>query len=307
MTDQGIFLIASLWSAAPSDGEDHRAGKRSHADVDAEKQHADQQRRDHGDGDHVAPVELDVFGLVLDRDRRARLEQLEAAEERVAAKRDRGMGREVGPVGKPLVAGQADLHHQPVDDDAGRRERRECARLRAVADHDDHQECRDGRASCDRHRHRPEQRGGRHVARSHRRERASEHEEHDRNEAGVAAAHPHRAMRDTIERAILLRLREQQRHAGQREEERNGKAGDDVVQRHAAHVHTDDPRQRERQDADVQLRETTNEDGDDERRERDVSEVHSPAESARDGGDDPPESFARLRAPAPDHHEIVAG
>ena len=62
-----------------------------------------------------------------------------------------------------------------------------------------------------------------------------------------------------------------------REEERDGKAADDVVQRHAADVDADDPREREREDADVQLRETTDEDGDDERGERDVSEVHSSA------------------------------
>ena len=184
------------------------------------------------------------------------------------------------------------------------RKRGERARLRAIADHDDHQKRGNRRASRDRHRHRAEQRRSGDVPWTHRRERASQHEKHDRNEPGIAAAHAHGAMGDAIEGAVLLRLREEQRHARQGEEERDRKAGDDVVERHAAHVHADDPRERDRQDADVQLREATDENRDDERAEGDVSEVHS-AESVRDGVDDATEPFGRLRTPAPDDEQIV--
>ena len=54
-------------------------------------------------------------------------------------------------------------------------------------------------------------------------------------------------VRDPLERAVELRLREQQRHAGERQEQLHGKPADDVVERHAAEVHADDPRQRQRQ------------------------------------------------------------
>ena len=110
---------------------------------------------------------------------------------------------------------------------------------------------------------------------------AAEHEEHHRNEPGVAAADVHGAVRDPVERAVQLRLREQQRHAGQREEQRDREAGDHLVERHAAEVDADDPGQRERQDADVQLREAADENRDDERGQRYVGEIHSvPLKSA---------------------------
>ena len=48
-------------------------------------------------------------------------------------------------------------------------------------------------------------------------------EKHDRNQPGVAAAHAHGAVRDPIERAVELRLREQQRHARKGQEERDRK------------------------------------------------------------------------------------
>ena len=46
-----------------------------------------------------------------------------------------------------------------------------------------------------------------------------EHEEHDRDQPRVAAAEPHRVVREPVERAVALRLREEQRHAGQRQEQ----------------------------------------------------------------------------------------
>ena len=60
-------------------------------------------------------------------------------------------------------------------------------------------------------------------------------------------------MSDAIERAVLLRLRKQQGDARQGEEERQ-EAADDVVERHAADVDPDNPRERKRENSDVQLR-----------------------------------------------------
>ena len=69
------------------------------------------------------------------------------------------------------------------------------------------------------------------VARAERRDHAAEHEEHHRNESGVAAAQAHRGVRQSIERAVQLRLREEQRHAGQREEQLDREAGEHIVER----------------------------------------------------------------------------
>ena len=82
-------------------------------------------------------------------------------------------------------------------------------------------------------------------------------------------------MRDPIERAVQLCLRKQQRYARERQKQRDRKSADDLVQRHAADVDADDPGQRERENADVQLGETADEDRDDQRGERHVREIHA--------------------------------
>ena len=60
--------------------------------------------------------------------------------------------------------------------------------------------------------------------------RRGQHEEHDRHQPGVAAAHAHRGVRDAVERAVDLRLREEQRDADQREEQLDREAGSHVVE-----------------------------------------------------------------------------
>ena len=202
-------------------------------------------------------------------------EQLQPAEQEVPAKRHERVRGKIRPVGVPLLAGQADLVHQPVDDDAGRRERRQRARLRAVAHHDDHQERGNGGAPGDRHRHRRQQRGGRHVPGPQRGQRGGEHEEHHRNDSGIPAADAHGAVRNPVEGAVQLRLRKQQRHAGERQKQRDRETGDHLVQRHAAEIDADDPGQGERQNPDVQLREAADENRNDERGKRHIGKIHS--------------------------------
>jgi hypothetical protein len=47
-----------------------------------------------------------------------------------------------------------------------------------------------------------------------------QHEEHDRHGPAVAAARPYGLVRDALERAVVLRDREEERDAGEREEQR---------------------------------------------------------------------------------------
>ena len=153
--------------------------------------------------------------------------------------------------------------------------------LRAVAHHDDHQERGNGRPPGNRHRHRRHQRGGRDVAGTQRGECRCEHEEHHGNDSGVPAADAQGAVRNAVEGAVQLRLGEQQRHPGERQEQPDREAGDDLVERHAAEVDADDPGQRESENADVQLREAADENRKNERGERDIGEIHSfPLKSA---------------------------
>ena len=102
----------------------------------------------------------------------------------------------------------------------------------------------------------------------------AEQEERDGNQAGVAAAQADRAMRDLVERAVQLGLREQQRDADQRQEQLNRKPGEDVLEPHPAEVHADDPRERHREDADVEPREAADDDRDEQRAEREPRQGH---------------------------------
>ena len=90
---------------------------------------------------------------------------------------------------------------------------------------------------------------------------AAEEEEHDRDHAAVAAADSHRVMREPVERAVALRQREEQRHAGERQEQLARKAAHHRVDRHAADVDADDPGQGDRQHADVERGDAADDDG----------------------------------------------
>jgi hypothetical protein len=178
------------------------------------------------------------------------------------------MGPEVVEIRFDFESGQADARHQPVHDDARGSKRRERSRIRAVADHDGHEEEGDARAPGGHHRHRRDERRRRDVAGAHRREDGREHEEHDRHHPAIAAAAADGMVRQAIERAVALRDREQQRDAGEGEEELRRKSAHHAGDGHAAHVHPDDPRKRNRQDADVQGRDAADEDGDGQRGDR---------------------------------------
>ena len=58
-------------------------------------------------------------------------------------------------------------------------------------------------------------------------------------------------MREPVQRAVALGHREEQRHAGERQEQLIRKAAHHGRQRHAGEVHADDPRERDREHADV--------------------------------------------------------
>ena len=78
--------------------------------------------------------------------RRRAAEQLPAAEQQEAAEADERVRERVVGERLPLDAAEADALHHAVRDDAGRRERRQRARQRAVAGHDRHQQRRDAGA-----------------------------------------------------------------------------------------------------------------------------------------------------------------
>ena len=204
-------------------------------------------------------------------------QQAPAAEEEVGDEDDHEVGHHVVQVGRHLVAAEADLVHHAVDDDAGRGDGGERAGVRAVPDHDRHQERGDADLTRHRHPHRRHQRGGRDVAGADRRQHEREQEEHHRHDADVAAAEQDRLVGDQVERAVRLRLREEQRHPGQRQEQPRREAAHDLRGAHVGDVHADDPGQRDGQKADVQPDRATDDDGDRQRAEREGGGVHGPA------------------------------
>ena len=97
------------------------------------------------------------------------------------------------------------------------------------------------------------------------------------SEACLAAGEPHRAVRQAVEGAVRLGQREQQRDAGQGEEERRREAGRDLLGLPARRERADQPGERHGGDADVQLRRHRQRDGDQERDERQDGGVHAGA------------------------------
>ena len=81
---------------------------------------------------------------------------------------------------------------------------------------------------------------------------------------------------DPLERAVRLREREQQRHAGQRQKELAREPAHDRVDRHPADVDADNPGERNSQHADVEPADAADQHGERERTDRD--ERHSSPE-----------------------------
>ena len=98
----------------------------------------------------------------------------------------------------------------------------------------------------------------------------------------IAAAAAHRVVGQSIERAVALRQREQQRHAGERQEECRWEAADHRIDRHVSDIHADDPRHGNRQHADIQRRHAADDDGDDEGGDGEDGQIHAaPVRSER--------------------------
>ena len=131
-----------------------------------------------------------------------------------------------------------------------------------VADHDGHQEGGDPDLTGDGHGHRRDQGGRRDIARADRRQDKGEEEEHYWHHANISSTVLNRPVGDPVQRSVRLCLREQQRHAGQREKESGREPSHDIVGAHASHVDADDPSQCDGEEAHMQPDRAAHDDGD---------------------------------------------
>ena len=131
ITRHGILLDRLPIVRAFGEHEKHRTGEGGEADIQLEEDDADQDRGNDRERGHLPSVER-LVGFrswekrisIHDRRRRsAAREQLQPAEQEIAAERDRGMRQQVGQIGLRGEATHADSRHESVDDDPGRRER----------------------------------------------------------------------------------------------------------------------------------------------------------------------------------------
>src|SRR5207253_1903643 len=102
--------------------------KRCHADIDLEKDHADNQQSNCAKR-HLMRARQDwlsllLFGgcFVLDL---APAKETPAAEEEIAGEGDEGVGKAVVQIDRPFIADQSHLGQQTAGDDAGRSEWRQ--------------------------------------------------------------------------------------------------------------------------------------------------------------------------------------
>ena len=212
--------------------------------------------------------------LVFDLDAFRAHQQLESAEYEIAGEGHDGVREQVVEPRLNFETRQADPVHESGHDEPGRRERRQRARVAAVADHDRHQKHGDSHAQRRGHGHRREQARGSDVAGAGRRNCRAEREVHDRYETNAAATQTHGIVRHDVERTVHVRLAEQQRDTRQRQEQVDRKPGRHLTQRQMPHVNADDPGQRNREQPYVQSRRATQYDRERERRESNPPQAH---------------------------------
>ena len=144
MTAHGIFSKGLSLIGQVQHDEQRRARKRPHADVHLEEDDADDQRRDHAERDPVARNRSGVASAASSRP--ARCTWYRNSRHRPA----RNSPRWRPPCAPAGCSGRRSRSwparpmpdHDAVDDDAGRRKRRQRPRAGAVADHDRHEERR---------------------------------------------------------------------------------------------------------------------------------------------------------------------
>ena len=167
-------------------------------------------------------------------------QQLHAAEQEEQQQRHRQVDAQAGQHGRQLAERQARLGDDLVGDAAVDADRREAAALRAVHHHQAHQQRIDAVLGGEAERDRRDDRHRRRADRAHGREQRGD-EEHDPRDGGDAPAHrAHRQLDQPVDRAVVLRQREQVGDADQREEQVGREAAHDGLGVHAGHQRADE-------------------------------------------------------------------
>jgi hypothetical protein len=82
-------------------------------------------------------------------------------------------------------------------------------------------------------------------------------------------------MRDLVQGAVQLRLREEKSHAGERQKQLNREAAQHRVEAHRAEIDAHDPGERDGHDADIETGEATDDDGDKQRAKGEPRQIHA--------------------------------
>ena len=82
-------------------------------------------------------------------------------------------------------------------------------------------------------------------------------------------------MRDLVQGAVQLGLREEEGHACQCQEQLNREAAQHLVEAHRAEIDAHDPGEGDGHDADIETGETADDDGDKQRAEGEPREIHA--------------------------------
>ena len=178
--------------------------------------------------------------------------------------RHQGVGEEVGCEDLALVTPEAGGGHPAVRNHADRAERRKVAGVRAVRHHQRRQEWSDAGAEPDGHREGCDERDAGNRPWADRGEETGDTEEDDGQQTHAAAGKADEPVGEAGDCAVLLGQAEEQRDAGQRDEQRTGEAGEDLIGR-MPRVEPKRPGEGDCDQPDVDLRRAAEDDGEEER------------------------------------------
>jgi hypothetical protein len=278
ITLHGTSFIAAVSSASASITITAAAKEGGKPDVDLQADHRGDPAADHRDREPVSRLEpRRRAGGRLGRERR----DPPAAEDDVGRRRHQQVGGEVREQDLGLVSADAGFRHLRVGDDADGADRRQVAGVGAIGHRQRGEEARHAGPRRHRHRHGDQQghRGDR--ARPHRREGEGDDEEQQRQQPGLSAGERQRPPRQAVEGAVGFRQREEQRDAGQGQEQRGREAGRDLLGLPPRREGADQPGEGHGRDPDVQLGRHRQRDGDEQGDQREDGGRGNHAAAAR--------------------------
>src|SRR5206468_1435583 len=213
-------------------------------------------------------VGLQRFGRCVAR------HQFVSTQQKISGQTHKSFGEEVVVESRPLLVCNTYACKQSIGNHAGGRKRGKRARVRPTAHNDGHQKSTDSHVSRNSHRNRGEKSGRCDISSTDTRQSCREEKENDGDHADVAPRELHALSRDLVQSSVHVGLAEEERNSDQNEEQARRKSGRHIGGLHSPQPYTDDERKGNGEEANIDFRQTTNNDGDSKRNHGKYRKIH---------------------------------